>query len=117
MNITSLVVKNMLDAYEKGDGSYGPRFMIDTLLHEIERLEERKFEVPPLRWQPQPGNPKCPSYAYVFDEVGYGIWKEDGKFKASRYQWSGPVRDTLEEAVADAEADYQKTMKRLLKIN
>jgi len=72
--------------------------------------------IPPLNWEHRPGNPKMPWYADVFDETGYSIVYSLGEYYASRYQWTGPVRDTSDEAKADAEADFQATMKRLLKI-
>jgi len=72
--------------------------------------------IPPLKWENRMGSVTAPWYAEVFDENGYHVWFVDGRYHAGRYQWTGPYRDTANEAKIDAEADYQKTIKRLLKI-
>jgi len=76
----------------------------------------RLVRIPSLRWEHRPELLTAPWYADVFDETGYTIVPMEDKFYASRYQWSGKYRDTVDEAKADAEANYQETMKRLLQI-
>jgi len=77
----------------------------------------QSFIIPSLRWEDRrEHHPRAPWYADVFDETGYTIFTMEDKFYASRYQWSGKYRDSVDEAKADAEANYQETMKRLLQI-
>jgi len=72
--------------------------------------------IPPLSWEYRPGNINFRWHADVFEGIEYSVVGHKDQFYAMRHGWTGPVRLTAWEAKDDAEADYQKTIKRLLKI-
>jgi len=72
--------------------------------------------IPPLSWRENRSNKSIPSEAQCFKGASYWINAGLLHFAAERHGWLGARRNTIEEAKADAEADYQANMKRLLKI-
>ncbi len=74
--------------------------------------------IPPLTWRENEKNALVPTTAKYFDGQYYRIVAGVHHFHAERGAavWLGARRNTIEEAKADAEADYQANMKRLLKI-